>query len=859
MYRIVSCYLVLAASILIGVAPAVAQEVHKDLWVPDDRAFASAVVNDHLYLGGSFTYVGPPTGPSAVIDMETLEADLSIARIQGRVHVVEPDGDGGWFVGGSFDYAGGERRWNLVHILSDGSLNQAFAPDPWLREGYVGHRGSVDALQLVDGVLYVGGNFSELAGRPHRALAALDARTGDPLSIDLQIEGSFGGGGPDVRTLRVIDGILYFGGVFLTVNGEERTGIGAVRIDDGSLLPWAPKLEPGVPHFIQEGDRTLYLGGRFERVNGEERVHLAEVTLADDSGQGGDLTPFRTAKEESFYAGLFLSMAVGPEGIYAGGIIRHFAQGYRFESAMVRIDRITGRINYRVGPPFRAATGILLTDDVIHVGMIRKRADFPDHRELIGIDRDTGLELVYRVAAGGNGSPSFGRVKTMAEQNGRLFTGGTFNSITGRDQIGFVAIDLSTGRPTDTAGFSANVLAPSPDERSVFMATSSGLREFDVQTEEFTSWRPQGEPRGITAIGVSDSLVYVAGVFGLVDGQPRGRVAAFHRETGRLAEWTNEVYHYTLYPIERVVVAEPYVYLAGGITQVGEERRGGFAALDMVTGELADWDPKINLFTRARGRALAISGDRVYLGGMDLTHIDGVERRLNLLAVDRLTGELLDWAPRVSGTVGESEYPVNVITIAEGVVYVGGDFSRVDLQRNVRSFAAAFDAETGDLLDWDLRIVNTLDPALNSVRTISYSPTHDRVYLGGGFGNTLGGSGHGFLVGASAARSVAGERIATDIEDGPPSAPSALRLLPPYPNPFRTETTLSLELPESQHVEVAVYDLLGRRVAVLHSGTLRQGRSDILLNQRNLGATGVYIVRASGDRFVLSRQVMLVR
>ena len=90
-------------------------------------------------------------------------------------------------------------------------------------------------------------------------------------------------------------------------------------------------------------------------------------------------------------------------------------------------------------------------------------------------------------------------------------------------------------------------------------------------------------------------------------------------------------------------------------------------------------------------------------------------------------------------------------------------------------------------------------------------------------------------------------------------APDGAGAFAVWPNPARGTATaaLSLAVP-CPHVEVSVYDVVGRRVLVAHSGALPAGRHAVALDLRGLPA-GVYVVRASGDRLRLAGPVAVVR
>src|SRR5690606_5185300 len=87
----------------------------------------------------------------------------------------------------------------------------------------------------------------------------------------------------------------------------------------------------------------------------------------------------------------------------------------------------------------------------------------------------------------------------------------------------------------------------------------------------------------------------------------------------------------------------------------------------------------------------------------------------------------------------------------------------------------------------------------------------------------------------------------------------AYRFAAVYPNPFNPEARFSLAVREAQRVRVAVYDLLGRRVLVLHDGPLAAGTPHPFRIDGSRLASGTYVVRAEGERFAASQPVTLLK
>lgn len=66
------------------------------------------------------------------------------------------------------------------------------------------------------------------------------------------------------------------------------------------------------------------------------------------------------------------------------------------------------------------------------------------------------------------------------------------------------------------------------------------------------------------------------------------------------------------------------------------------------------------------------------------------------------------------------------------------------------------------------------------------------------------------------------------------------------PNPFNPSTNISFELPKNSFVKLAVYDLLGREVAMLTNEIRGQGNHSVVFNASNL-PSGVYIYKLQAE------------
>ncbi len=89
------------------------------------------------------------------------------------------------------------------------------------------------------------------------------------------------------------------------------------------------------------------------------------------------------------------------------------------------------------------------------------------------------------------------------------------------------------------------------------------------------------------------------------------------------------------------------------------------------------------------------------------------------------------------------------------------------------------------------------------------------------------------------------------------NAGEALAFAVVQPNPARSTAQVSLYVDRTQSVTVAVYDMVGRQVAVLFDGTMAEGTTPMQVETASWPA-GLYMLRATGERFSKTQQLTVI-
>lgn len=180
----------------------------------------------------------------------------------GRVSAILTDpASGRVFVAGSFTAVttpDGATTLPIANVAAfdptSGTFDASWTPNP---------NGSVTALALSDGQLYLGGTFTQVSGQNRKHLAAVDpAGTATLAGWAPAVNGG-------VNALAIGVGWAYVGGNFTALAGVSQSYLGRVSLSTGTLdNTWAPKPDARVRSLVVSGDGSrVYLGGDFTTVN----------------------------------------------------------------------------------------------------------------------------------------------------------------------------------------------------------------------------------------------------------------------------------------------------------------------------------------------------------------------------------------------------------------------------------------------------------------------------------------------------------------------------------------------------------------------------------------------------------------
>jgi hypothetical protein len=254
-----------------------------------------------------------------------------------------------------------------------------------------------------------------------------------------------------------------------------------------------------------------------------------------------------------------------------------------------------------------------------------------------------------------------------------------------------------------------------------------------------TNWDPNAN-NTVYAMALSGSILYVGGSFSSVGGITRYSLAAIGTD-GTLGAWNPGASGGS---VRALAVDTGIVFIGGDFTTVcldaastcwnntDVQVRNGLAAFGATDGTLQAWNPNANVGTNIRVYALAVSDNRVYIGGTftslgcssGCSFPPSARRGLAAVGTD---GSLMDWNPNVTGGTAAGVYTLDV---SASTVYVGGNFSAIGcasgcsiIPSTSRTGAAAI-STNAILQPWNPRVNNLVQSLVVTVKV----PVSDYCY-----------------------------------------------------------------------------------------------------------------------------------
>ncbi|MBP7552000.1 MAG: Ig-like domain-containing protein [Spirochaetes bacterium] len=605
------------------------------------------------------------------------------------------------------------------------------------KDGY-GVNGSIDSMIQKDGILYIGGSFSQIGRYTEGALLDISSDYEDtnfPVvkgNIHCVISDGSGGwiiGGaftkvgeyerngiawinsdgsvrewnPNsngiVRALTILGSNVYAGGEFTTIGGQIRNRIAAIDITTGIATSWDPNANNSV-YALSISGSNVYAGGSFSTIGGQIRNRIAAI----------DITTGLTTSWNPNASGTVSALSISGGNVYAGGSFSTIGgQNRNYISA---IDITTGLATTWNPNADSIVYALSISGSNVYVGGSFSTIGGQIRNRIAAIDITTGLATSWNPNASGT-------VSALSISGSNVYAGGSFSTIGGQIRNRIAAIDITTGLATSwNPNVSGTVYALSISGSNVYVGgsfstiggqTRNNIAAIDITTGLATSWNPNASGT-VSALSISGSNVYAGGSFSKIGGQNRNYISAIDITTGLATTWNPNANSF----VYALSISGSNVYVGGSFSTIGGQIRNRIAAIDITTGLATDWNPNPSHHVYA----LSISGSNVYVGGYFSTI--GGQSRNRIAAIDITTGYATSWNPNANGSVSG-------LAISGSSVYTEGIFTTIGGQS--RNRIAAIDIDTGLATSWNPN-------ANNDVYALALSGSN--VYFGGYF-TTIGG------------------------------------------------------------------------------------------------------------------------
>ena len=697
--------LILTAFVAISVA---AQILQKSLWGVNGNISAIISDKDYTYLGGNFDYIGPVTGPAAIVSKDNLFPEPHFPIVKGKILTSLPDGNGGWYIGGDFHQVGNEERNGLAHIYNDGTLS------PWNPDV----NGQVDDIAIDNNSIYVAGLFTKVGAADMQNVAKVDLTTGKPDTAWNPHPND------EVYAVAIDNHAVFVGGRFRGIAGTSKSFAAKLRSKDGTLDSAWNVMPYNMVYTITIHNGVVYLGGTFTAFWGVGAAYyVARVNETD----GAPIRPFWAPNPNSYVKKIIIANG---KAYLVGDFtkIGHDTIVNRNRVACVGTD--VGKVDLLWDPePDNYVNDLFVSGDDIYLAGDFKSVGGVDRNYLAKVDDSWGqVDKNWKLQ-------SDGPVYCFSMNNDKIFVGGVFSSVGGVMQYGLARLrntdftfDLNWFPKINKEG-SVSCLAQDDaylyaggDFSFVDSVYIRHLAKIDKMTARpDTNWKPSPDKMPET-LALEDTNLFVGGSFDYIGALHRSYLAKVNTRTGYADQgWNLDISDNLPYgSVHMLHINGSNVYVGGRFYNENRTRIINYFHRLSIDNANPDpmWDPNPNGLVWD----MAVKGNSIFVSGV-FTNIGGREHK-KLAKLDYRTGMADDfWQSDV-----DQGFPKTLI-VKDDYLYVGGDFSSIGGEQ-IPYLARISKCSGMTDLSWkpEIKSTNIFDPSVEKVAMVK-----NHLVVGGEF------------------------------------------------------------------------------------------------------------------------------
>ncbi len=568
---------------------------------------------------------------------------------------------------------GGKERGGLLTVPGDEGWDLRFGP--------AGVNGVVYTVAVSGSDVYVGGRFTVAGGISANNVVRWDSqnRTWNQLGRpDANgVGGAMWAGHGTVNVICVVGDNVYVGGIFESAGDQYIEGIGRWNRTSNEWFGLGSGinnyLEPsgtsrgGDVYAIIPRGSDLIVAGRFFKAGSERIGNVArwDGTRWYSLGAAGDSTN-----------GHIYAVALYNNEIYIGGLFSQL--GTQSISNMAHFNVSTNKWSAVDGAPDSTVYAMATADNLLYVGGAFKNAGGKLVNRIATWNGSTWSTLGTAPAAAGDSD----YVRVIIPTNNGVVVGGSFDRMGG-------LIANNVARWSNASWFTLGQ-GVAGESRTVYALAAAGPKVYgggsfysagtiaarNVALWDSTEWKPlteyddpginrNGTNRGVYAVVLRGSDVYLGGDFTMAGGRPANYVARWNSVTNTWSSLGTGIGGPA--PFVRSMAFKGDTLFVGGIfTKAGDQDATGIAKWDgtrwlPVGGGVGGPNPFVF--------AMAGSGNDLYVAGA-FTQAGGTSA--NRIAKWDGNG----WSTLGEGVASDGYSYITSIALSGTDLYVGGDFTR---------------------------------------------------------------------------------------------------------------------------------------------------------------------------------------